>query len=193
VNWDAEYHLLADKYGFGQAELRNVAIDYTDSGAFRRYVTGRPDRHGEVVFGVERPNGRVIVTRARDYGPGIYRLPSGGIEPDEAPLGALLREVREELGLKTVIKAFYGLVLFELKCDDERRLFPSFVFHVRETGGRLLADATEREIAGCLAVDCPGLSGLAERLAALPGSIAAWGRNRAATTGFFAEHWQKQL
>lgn len=187
---EREFALLAASHGHGRAELRPVTIDYSDAGAFKRYVTGRPDRSGEVVFGVERPNGRVIVTRARDYGPGIYRLPSGGIELGESVIDALWREVSEELGVSAELVAFHGVVRFDLRCDGESREFPSFIFHLRETGGRLLADATGREIAGYLAVDRPGLFGLADRLASLPGGIAAWGKNRASTTRFFGEHWQ---
>lgn len=188
---EREFRQLADEYGHGRAEWREVAIDYADLRSFQRYAAGRTDRRGEVVFGVERPNGRVIVTRARDYAPGIYRLPSGGIDPNEAALAALHREVREELGLTVAVVAFYGVVLLRFRCGDSERPFPSYVFHVREVGGRLLVDATDREISGYAEVDGAGLRELVGRLAALSGDIGPWGRNRAATTGFFAEKWNR--
>lgn len=186
---EREFRQLADEHGHGRAEWHEVVIDYTDPRAFRRYVSGRTDRRGEVVFGVERPNGKVIVTRARDYAPGIFRLPSGGIDPGETATAALAREVHEELGLSVSIVAFYGLVLFRFRFEGEERLFPSYIFHVRETDGRLMADATDREVAGYIEVDRAGLRDLAQRLSVLGGDIGPWGRNRAATTGFFAGHW----
>lgn len=186
---DREFHQLADQYGNGRAEWREVTIEYTDARVFQRFVTGRTDRRGEVVFGVERPNGKVIVTRAHDYAPGIFRLPSGGIEPEETALAALTREVHEELGLRVAIEEFCGLVQLRFSLGSSERLFPSYVFHVRETGGRLLTDATTSEIAGHAEVDLDGLRDLTARLQTLCGDIGPWGRNRAATTGFFADHW----
>ncbi|MGE5560567.1 MAG: NUDIX hydrolase [Chloroflexota bacterium] len=186
---EREFRQLAVEYGHGRAEWRDVTVEYSDPRLFQRYVIGRTDRRGEVVFGVERPSGRVVVTRARDYGPGIFRLPSGGIEPDETALAALMREVREELGLTVAIAAFFGVVQLRFRCGNDERLFPAYVFHVRETGGRLLTDATDQEIVGYAEVDWAGLNALVARLGSLAGDIGPWGRNRAATTGFFAEHW----
>ena len=43
------------------------------------------------------PDGKVILVRLR-YAPG-WRLPGGGREPNEPPLDAALRELREEIGM----------------------------------------------------------------------------------------------
>lgn len=43
------------------------------------------------------PQGKVILVRLR-YAPG-WRLPGGGRAPDEAPREAVLRELREEIGM----------------------------------------------------------------------------------------------
>jgi 8-oxo-dGTP pyrophosphatase MutT (NUDIX family) len=43
------------------------------------------------------PDGRVLLVRKR--GTGVFMQPGGKLEPDEAPLAALQREVEEELGL----------------------------------------------------------------------------------------------
>lgn len=47
--------------------------------------------------------GRVLAmrrSRAKDVGAGLWETVSGRVEPDEQPLDALLREVREESGLE---------------------------------------------------------------------------------------------
>lgn len=72
---------------------------------FRAYRT-------PVCFGtnaiVEPGNGRVVLVRHR-YMPGLY-LPGGGVDPGEAPVDAVVRELEEEIGLKH----FEALELFGL-------------------------------------------------------------------------------
>ena len=44
---------------------------------------------------------RVLITQRAQHKPqgGLWEFPGGKIEPDEAPLSALMREVKEEVGL----------------------------------------------------------------------------------------------
>jgi ADP-ribose pyrophosphatase YjhB (NUDIX family) len=57
---------------------------------------------------VERANGKVVLVRHR-YMPGLS-FPGGGVNPGEAPADAILRELKEEIGLQR----FEALELFGL-------------------------------------------------------------------------------
>lgn len=45
-------------------------------------------------------NGRILMVRQRHAGREFWTLPGGGLEPDESPEQATLRELREETGLE---------------------------------------------------------------------------------------------
>ncbi|HLY06299.1 MAG TPA: NUDIX domain-containing protein [Rhizomicrobium sp.] len=57
---------------------------------------------------VELTNGRVVLVRHR-YMPGLC-FPGGGVDPGEAPSGAVIRELEEEIGLQR----YDALMLFGL-------------------------------------------------------------------------------
>lgn len=62
---------------------------------------GRHDGENEdVCMVVQDPRGQVVVARKPNYPPGVMRLPTGGIDAGESPVGAFLREVEEEFGLE---------------------------------------------------------------------------------------------
>lgn len=75
---------------------------------------------------IRRADGAVIVTSAVEPGTGrtLVRPPGGGIEPGETAADAVVRELREELGIEIVVGArlgdfehlvaFAGRVLHEL-------------------------------------------------------------------------------
>jgi len=70
-------------------------------GAFHRllrlsWFVRRPRTHGAHALALT-PEGRIILVRLR-YAPG-WRLPGGGRAPDEDPREAVLRELREEIGM----------------------------------------------------------------------------------------------
>jgi 8-oxo-dGTP diphosphatase len=46
--------------------------------------------------------GRALAARRSD-GPGRWEFPGGKVEPGESPEGALVRELREELGVRAVV------------------------------------------------------------------------------------------
>src|SRR5688572_12646505 len=61
------------------------------------WMVTRPKAHGvhAVAF---TPDGRIVLVR-HSYAKG-WRLPGGGMRSDEAPADAILRELREEIGLR---------------------------------------------------------------------------------------------
>ena len=79
--------------------------------AFSRIYTGVRAVLAPWAFGVAGAvsdrDGRVLLVRHR-YAPG-WRLPGGGVARGEPPLAAILRELREEVGLSDGRASLFGL------------------------------------------------------------------------------------
>jgi putative (di)nucleoside polyphosphate hydrolase len=62
-------------------------------------------------------HGRVLIFERRDV-PGAWQFPQGGLEHDEDPIDAVLREIREETGIPkarlVLLDQFPGLLAYEL-------------------------------------------------------------------------------
>ncbi len=146
------------------------------------------DRVGEVVFAVERENGKFICVRSSGYPEGIFRIPTGGISHGEDVLEAVHREVGEELGLKAEIKRFLGVIKIEMRHKDETVPFYSYLFHLKETGGRLLQDATDDEVSEIVEADADELARLSEKLLSIERGWRDWGTFRHMTTWEIAQY-----
>ncbi len=171
------------------AWARHVEIPYR-SGRYWNRVRDlvRRDRFGEVVFAVERANGRIITVRSEEYPEGIYRVPTGGIAYGEDILDAVRREVLEELGLTASVEKFIGV--FHIRFVNAGRFVPfhSFLFHVKETGGRLMVDATDDEVSDVMEADQTILETLAHRLLHIREDWRDWGRFRHLTTAAISQY-----
>ncbi|KTC65655.1 Mutator protein MutT (plasmid) [Legionella adelaidensis] len=66
--------------------------------------------------------------------PGLWEFPGGKLEEDESPAIALLREVREEVGLEVVDYQFLG----EVNYDYSDKKVHLLVFHVKAFQGEPL-------------------------------------------------------
>jgi ADP-ribose pyrophosphatase YjhB (NUDIX family) len=71
------------------------------------------------------------------YPAGAYRLPTGGINPNEPILDALLRETHEETGLQVSLTRFLAAVGYRIASKGDTPIFYTFAFLLNETGGTL--------------------------------------------------------
>lgn len=179
-----QFEKLCSIHG-GNPEIKDVTLNFTNKkffSDFREKVTY--DRHGEVVFAVERKNGKFIVIRTSFYPKGVYRVPTGGIGIGEDVTDALYREISEELGLKVELKRFLGMVRYCIKQGNESLKFYSFVFHMAETGGAILEDATEDEICEYIEADKEKLLDITRRLSENKSNWHDWCSFRMQSTSF---------
>lgn len=190
MNWmnDKIFEGLKTRFG-PEAWIRSIPLKYESVRFFYRIKDlVENDRMGEVVFAVERPNGKFITVRSSEYPSGIFRVPTGGINHGEDIVEAVKREVSEELGLRADIVRFIGVYRIEISHGRERVWFYSFFFHLKETGGVLLEDASDDEVSEVLEVDAQGLEELAQRLLTIERDWKDWGSFRYLTTKAIADY-----
>ena len=81
----------------------------------------------QVVAGIiYRADGRFILARKKPGKPlaGLWEFPGGKCEKDETPEDALLREIKEELGIDILVDSLHTSYEFPI---NERNIY--FVFH----------------------------------------------------------------
>ena len=75
------------------------------------------DRDGRVLV-AERPEGKSMA--------GLWEFPGGKVEPGESPEAALIRELREELGIETWRSCLAPLTFASHSYEDFHLLMPLF-------------------------------------------------------------------
>lgn len=166
-----------------EACIEDVTLVCENGGYFNKLKNSvQKDRRGEVAFCVLRRSGEIISVTCNEYPEGIYRIPTGGICYGEDILDAVFRETREELGLEAAIERFWGVLRIRLGYRGESLMFYSYIFILRETGGRLLEDASDDEISGVKEVGLEQLNAMADSLNNIAGNWRDWGRFRYLTT-----------
>lgn len=100
---------------------------------------------------IRDPRGRILLarrTQERDLA-GLWEFPGGKVEPGEAPEDALVRELREELGIEATVTA--SLIRVPMDYPDKRLLLDvrevAFSGHPRGLEGQALAWVPLRKLA----------------------------------------------
>lgn len=133
----------------------------------------------EVVLVVPRPSEHVLLHTKSFYPPGVYRMPTGRLLPDEQPDQAFFREFREELGQVGRIESKLGVLLHKLMWQDDYLEFTSHIYLAAETIGVVHPQSADEQITGFMDVPLSDLPSVAEKLQNLPGDWLDWGRFRA--------------
>lgn len=76
------------------------------------------DADGRVLL-AQRPEGKALA--------GLWEFPGGKVEPGETPEAALIRELREELGIETQVACLAPLTFASHAYDDFHLLMPLYV------------------------------------------------------------------
>jgi 8-oxo-dGTP pyrophosphatase MutT (NUDIX family) len=77
---------------------------------------------GGLLWKVTAGTTEIALVHRKRYG-GDWTLPKGKLKPDETPLAAALREVREETGCETTVIDFAGVISYETTHGPKRVLF----------------------------------------------------------------------
>lgn len=171
---------------YGQPERRVIEIE-GDEYLFSTRLYRSRDRRGEVVLAIERPGRCVLLHSKGWYEPGVYRLLSGGIDPDEAVETTLARELEEETGLSLGTTNFLGLLDCRIHYASHELSFVSYVFYLPRTEGVLRLPQTAEDISGFRDVPIADLPSVAEDLRHVPPPRTGWGRWRAVAHDFVYE------
>ncbi|MGI8854620.1 MAG: NUDIX hydrolase [Thermomicrobiales bacterium] len=171
---------------FGAPVARSVAIG---TAAFWQHHTS--NRKSEVCMVVRRRNGHLLTARKTFYPEGAHRLMTGGVEPGERIIDALMREIDEETGLEVAVRRFLAVVAYHpedaVASNDRVTRFVSFAFLVDEIAGTLGATDPNERLAAYREIMPAELPTLADDLDQLPDvhdedlgeNWREWGRFRA--------------
>jgi NAD+ diphosphatase len=155
-------------------------------------------RADEVCMVFRRPGGDVLIMRKTFYPAGVYRLPTGGMRPDEAVSQALRREVWEETGW-TVEPGRTAPIAVVTYRSGPALACRSFVFLIDEVDGSPRPQDPHEQVADFRWVPPGTLASLAGTLEALGPEPAPdlestwrdWGRFRAVVHRLVAELLRK--
>ena len=142
-------------------------------------------RAQEVIFVVRRAPDELLLVNKAVYPAEAYRLPTGGVEADETPRQAALREIHEETGYQVADAGLLGVVDYRLRRPDrDTAAFVSYVFVADVDGAQTPRAAHAGEVDGYRWQAVASLADTAGALRHLPGDWASWGRFRAVSYEF---------
>ena len=104
-------------------------------------------RHDVTLFISDEQKDKIVVIRKPSYPKGVYRPPSGGIEPGEDFEVGARREAYEETGLEIELRKYTLKIHVDFAHEDEIVAWTSYVLTACATGGRL-EPIDKKEIAG---------------------------------------------
>lgn len=186
---DKELEKLRKRFG----DFERVTFEFKSlSPTFRGWVEKLMRRRGEIILVVPRGEGKVLLHTKPHYPDDVFRLPTGGIRPDEAAVAAAKREGFEEIGFKPKELQLLGVLdnVFWLK--EDKYVYPSFVFQTEEYTKKPKPTDPDEPISGFRNADVLELRTAALLLASLPGGWNDWGRFRAAPHLWLAKWLQAE-
>ena len=86
-------------------------------------------RAHDVTMLIQGPDGRFALMSKHSYPPGIFRSPSGGVNPGEDIVSGAVREAKEETGLNIDLKRFLLHITLDIGHDGEVSTWDSYIFH----------------------------------------------------------------
>jgi len=122
---------------YGVPLLREFVIPATKTELDRIRSSQKHGRDHDVTLYIEK-DGKLVVIAKHPYPPGLFRAPSGGLQPGESFLDGMHREAHEETGCDIAIERFIlrTLVKFEYEHDrSDSVLWRSFVFSAKYISG----------------------------------------------------------
>jgi len=185
---EAELASLRERYGDFPVLTSRVEMGPESLATYRSQLKRR---RGEILLVLTRPSGEVLIHTKRIYPPGVYRLPTGGIDWNEPVPDAWHRELWEETQLKSQGERLLGVIGYEFvgvtPAGEERVPFVSFVFEeLNVTGDPRPLDLSE-QISDFQWLPRAELRRIAAELGALDRISAEqgdWGRFRAVAHEF---------
>lgn len=94
-------------------------------------------RSHDVTFFIFAPDGRLALIRKPFHPPGVWRAPSGGIEPEEEFEAGTLREAEEETGLSIRLERYVARIHVNLTAPDGSEPWITHIFTAASSGGPL--------------------------------------------------------
>lgn len=158
-------------------------------------------RRAEVCYLMHRgrPQEGLLLHTKTIYPTGAYRLPTGGIQPGEAALATLAREIAEETGLElgdgpgqVQLQGFGGVLSYELAHRGLGKVFAFATYHFlveMPAGGVIVTQDEEEYIGGWEWQPAGRMAEVAAELDAIGEQTPAWadwGRFRALSHRFVA-------
>jgi len=89
----------------------------------------RENRFHDVTILIEGSDGRFALMSKHSYPPGVFRSPSGGVNPGEDIAAGALREAHEETGLKINLKKFIAHITLDITFEKDLVTWDSYIFH----------------------------------------------------------------
>lgn len=181
---DVQNELTQLAQSYSQPLVQVVDLEGDDNFNPLRKADGR---FGEVCMVVRRTNGRLLTMIKASYPRGVYRLPTGGVNPGERVLDALLRETMEETGLQVVVSRFLAAIAYRTRRTGEQPVFYTFAFLLDEVGGKLGTIDLSEEVEDFREIETEDLLAIAQQLSQveptdqinMDGYLRQWGEFRA--------------
>ena len=86
-------------------------------------------RFHDVTLLIEGPDKRFALMSKHSYPPGVFRSPSGGVEPGEDLATGALREALEETGLPVDLRRFIHHITLDIVYENDVARWDSYIFY----------------------------------------------------------------